>query len=161
MAFVIACTLLVCGGSYTASEERLSYAQLPQGPVQHSTFPQLEGISTAGPYIADFDKLLHYADAHIPASDGLLLLPCEDPFYFVTGRTPQFPVLLFDHATDPLSPDQAVEATSKHHIRWLIVKRSLQLTADPMPQREATLKLLLTRFSLTAQLRAYDIYRAR
>lgn len=161
MAFVIACTLLICGGFYTASAERLSYAQLPEGPAQHSTFPQLEGISIAGPYIADFDELLRYADAQIPASDGLILLPGEDPFYFATGRTPQFPVLLFDPATDPLSPDRVVEAISKHHIRWLIVKRNLQLTADPMPQREATLKLLLTRFTLAAQLRAYDIYRLR
>lgn len=158
LAFIVAGTLLICGGFYTASEERLSYAQLPDGPVQHSTFPQLNGLSIAGPFVDDFDELLSYANAHISASDGLILLPGEDPFYFATGRTPQFPVLLFDPATDPLSPMQVVEAASKYRIRWLVVKRNLQLTANPMPQREATLNLLMTRFTLAAHLHAYDIY---
>jgi hypothetical protein len=161
IAFTIAATFLICGGFYTASEERLSYAQLPEGPVQHSTFPQLKGLSIAGTYIDDFDELLHYADAHIPISDGLILLPGEDPFYFVTGRTPQFPVLLFDPATDPLSPEQVVQTADEHRIRWLIVKLNLQLTADPMPQRDTTLKLLMDKFKLTAHLHAYDIYERR
>jgi hypothetical protein len=157
----ISVTLLVCGALYIASEERLSYAQLPAGPAQHSTFPQLNGLSTPGPYLQDFDELLRYADAQIPASDGIILIPGEDPFYFATGRTPQFPVLLFDPATDPLSPAQVTEAASRHNIRWLIVKHNLQLTADPTPQREATIKLLLSKFKPAASLHAYDIYRIR
>lgn len=161
LAFIVAATFLICGGFYTTSEERLSYVQLPSGPVQHSTFPQLKGLSIAGDYVDDFDELLQYAGAHIPVSDGLILLPGEDPFYFVTGRTPQFPVLLFDPATDPLSPGQVVQAANEHGIRWLVVKRNLQLTADPMPQREATLKLLMTQFTLAVHLHAYDIYERR
>ena len=68
MAAVIAATLLVCGGVYTASEERLSYARLPDGPVEHSTFPQLAGMAVAGPYLPDFEELLRYAAANIPCS---------------------------------------------------------------------------------------------
>ena len=161
LATVIAVTLLVCGSFYMASEERLSYAQLPAGPVQHSAFPELRGMSIAGQYLPDLDELLRYADAHIPKSDGLLLIPGEDPFYFATGRTPQFPVLLLDPATDPLSPAQVVEQTRQRNIRWLIVKRNLQLTADPMPQREATLHLLMNQFAPVAHLHAYDIYQSR
>ena len=161
MAFVVATTFLVCGAFYTTSEERLSYAQLPTEPALHSAFPQLKGLSTPGPYLSNFDELLRFADAHIPAADGLILIPGEDLFYFATGRTPQFPVLLFDPATDPLSPDQIVEAASQHNIRWLIVKRNLQLTADPTPQRDATQSLLLTRFVPVAQLHGYDIYQSR
>ncbi len=157
-AIIVSATLLICGALYTASEERLSYAQLPAEPVQHSSFPQLKGISIAGPYLPDLDELLRYADANIPKSDGIILMPGEDPFYFVTGRTPQFPVLLFDPATDPLSPAQVVEAAGRHNIRWLIVKRNLQLTADPTPQREATLTLLRSRFKPAAHLHAYDVY---
>ncbi len=157
----ISVTLLICGALYTTSEERLSYAQLPADPVQHSTFPQLKGLSTPGPFLQDFDELLRYANANIPQTDGITLIPGEDPFYFATGRTPQFPVLLFDRAADPLSPAQVAEAASQHNIRWLIVKRNLQLTADPTPQREATITQLQERFKLAASLHAYDIYKIR
>ncbi len=157
----ISVTLLVCGAFYTASEERLSYAQLPPEPTQQSTSPQLKGLSTPGPYLQDFDELLRYANANIPQSDGIILMPGEDPFYFATGRTPQFPVLLFDPATDPLSPTQVAEAASQHNIRWLIVKRNLQLTADPTPQREATINQLQEKFEPAASLHAYDIYQVR
>ena len=157
-AILVSTTLLVCGGFYATSEERLSYAQLPEGSVQHSTFRRLKGLSTPGPYLADLDELLRYSDANIPRSDGIILMPGEDPFYFVTGRKPQFPVLLFDPATDPLSPVQVIEASIKHNIRWLVVKRNLQLAADPTPQREATLHELLGKFTPVAHLHAYDIY---
>jgi hypothetical protein len=161
MVAVISASLLVCGGFYTASEERLSYAQLPEEPAQHSTFPQLAGLAVPGPYLPDFEEMLRFADANIPASDGVILLPGEDPFYFVTGRTPQFPVLLFDPATDPYSPEQVVDEVRLHQIRWLIVKRALQIKADPTPQREATMKALLADFTLSARLRGYDVYRRR
>jgi hypothetical protein len=160
IAAIIAATLLVCGSFYMASEERLSYAQLPDGPVQDSAFPQLKGMSIAGPFLPDLDELLRYAHANIPASDGLILIPGEDPFYFATGRTPQFPVLLFDPATDPLSPAQVIEEASKRRIHWLIVKRNLQLTADPTPQRKATMNLLTDQFTPIAHLHAYDIYQS-
>jgi hypothetical protein len=158
MAAVISATLLICGAFYTASEERLSYAQFPDAPVEHSAFPQLAGMATPGPWLPNFDELLRYVSANIPASDGLILLPGEDPFYFATGRAPQFPVLLFDPATDPYSPVQLTDEARQRHIRWLIVKHELQIKEDPTPQREATLKLLLQDFTLIARLHGYDVY---
>ena len=161
MAAVIAATLMVCGGFYTASEERLSYVQLPDGPVEHSTFPQLAEIALAGPYLPDFEELLRYAAAKIPLSDGLILIPGEDPFYYVTDRVPRFPVLLFDPSTDPYLPSQVVEEARLRQIDWLIVKRRLQIKDDPTPQREATLKALLQDFTLSERLHGYDVYRRR
>ena len=158
MACVIAATLIICGGFYTASEERLSYAQIPDAPIERSTFPQLKGMAVAGPYLPDFDELLRYSSANISFADGVILIPGEDPFYFVTGRTPKFPVLLFDPATDPYSPAQVAEQASLHQIRWLIVKRILQIKDDPTPQREATLKALMNDFTLVARLHGYDVY---
>ncbi len=158
MAAIVSVTLLVCGGFYTASEERLSYAQLPDEPILHSTVPALAGMSVAGPYLPDFEELLRYAAANIPVSDGLILIPGEDPFYFATGRVPQFPVLLFDPSTDPYSPAQMVEEARQHQIRWLIVKRELQIKTDPTPQREATLNLLMGEFTLATRLHGYDVY---
>ncbi len=159
LAVAIAATLAVCGGLYTASEERLSYIQLPEGPAQHSAFPQLKGLAAPGPYLPNFDELLRLAAANIPASDRLILLPGEDPFYFATGRVPQFPVLLFDPATDPYSPAQLVEEARARKIRWLIVKRELQIKEDVTPQREATLKALMEDFKLYSRLTGYDVYR--
>jgi hypothetical protein len=66
LAALISITLIVCGGFYIASEERLSYVNFPDGPVQHSAFPQLAGMSTPGPYLSQFDELLRYAQANIP-----------------------------------------------------------------------------------------------
>jgi hypothetical protein len=159
LAVAIAATLLVCGGLYTASEDRLSFIDLPDGPVEHSTLPQLKGMATPGPYLPDFEELLRFAAANIPASDGLILLPGEDPFYFATRRVPQFPVLLFDPATDPYSPAQLVELARTRNIRWLIVKRELQIREDVTPQREAAMKALLGDFTLYSRLNAYDVYR--
>ena len=159
LCVVITATLLLCGGFYTASEERLSYAQLPDGPVQHSALPQLRGMAVTGPYLTNFEELLRYADAHIPFSDGIVLLPGEDPFYFATSRIPQFPVLLFDPATDPYTPAQLVEQVHARNARWLIVKRELQLKEDPTPQREATMQALLQEFTLETHLQGYDVYR--
>jgi hypothetical protein len=159
LAAVIASTLLVCGGLYTASEDRLSFIDLPDGPVVHSTLPPIKGMATPGPYLPDFEELLRFAEANIPVSDGLILLPGEDPFYFATGRVPQFPVLLFDPATDPYSPAQLLELVRARNIRWLIVKRELQIKEDVTPQREATMKALLEDFKPYARLTAYDVYR--
>ncbi len=46
-------------------------------------------------------------------NDGIILLPGEDPFYFATGRTPQFSVLLFDRSTDPYSPGRNSRARQR------------------------------------------------
>jgi hypothetical protein len=159
LAGLVAMVLLLCGGMYTASEERLSYAQFPDGPVEHSQFPALKGMATSGPYLSNFDELLRYAAANIPDGDGLILIPGEDPFYFATGRVPQFPVLLFDPATDPYAPEQLASLAQARNIRWLIVKRDLQIKQDPTPQRDATVKLLLEEFAPAARLRGYDVYR--
>jgi hypothetical protein len=159
LAAIISATLVVCGGPYMASEERLSYAQLPDGPALHSTVSALRGMAVTGPFLPDFEELLRFAANKIPVSDGLILIPGEDPFYFATGRVPQFPVLLFDNATDPFSPTQLVEEAQRRNIRWLIVKRDLQLKEDPTPQREAALEALRQVFLPYRELGSYDVYR--
>lgn len=159
LASSIAAALLLCGAMYTASEERLSYADYPDGPILDSAFPALRGMATTGSYLAQFDELLRYAEADIPANDGVILLPGEDPFYFATGREPQFPVLLFDPATQPYSPAELGELARKRNIHWLIVKRNLQLKDNPMPQREEAMRILTGEFTLVQRLAGYDIYK--
>ena len=159
LAALISVTLLVCGGFYTASEERLSYAYIPDGPPAHSAFPHLAGLATPGPYLPEIDELLRYTQANIPFDDGIILLPGEEPFTFATGRVPKFPVPFFDPTIDPYSPSEIVSLARSRDIRWLIVKRDVQTKEDPTPQREALLKELMKEFTLSAQLHGYDVYR--
>jgi len=160
LAAAISLTLAICGGFYMASEERLSYAKL-EGPVERSSEPALKGMAVAGRFLPEFEELLHFAASEIPESDGVILIPGEDPFYFATGRVPQFPVLLFDKATDPLSPAELVEEARKGNIRWLIVKRDLQINEDPTPDRAVTIDALEHAFTPYRRLNGYDIYRRR
>ncbi|MGA2570994.1 MAG: hypothetical protein ABSF23_10790 [Terracidiphilus sp.] len=158
LAGLVSITLIVCGGFYAASEERLSYAYLPDEPPAHSTFPELAGLSTPGPYLQEIDELLRYAQAHIPAEDGIVLIPGEEPFYFATGRVPRFPVAFFDPTIDPYSPAETASLVRSRNIRWLIVKRDVQTKEDPTPDRDVLMRLLMQEFAPAAHLRGYDVY---
>ena len=159
LGLTAALALLICGIFYTVSEERLSYIDLSEAVPATSTHPALAGLHTPGPYLADFDELLNYAETQIDPLDTILLLPGEDPFYFASGRAPRFPVLLFDPATDPFSPDALAAEARKQQVKWLILKHELQMDSDPTPDRAATLAALLPDYTLATHLRAYDVYR--
>jgi hypothetical protein len=159
LAAIISITLLVCGGFYTASEERLNYANLPDGPPAHSAFPALAGLSTPGPYLPEVDELLRYAQANIPFDDGIVLVPGEEPFYFANGRAPRFPVPFFDPTIDPYSPAEIAALVRSRSIRWLIVKTDIQTKEDPTPDRAELMQLLMQEFTPAAHMRGYDVYR--
>jgi hypothetical protein len=160
LAVVISTTFLICGGLYAASHERLTYNHL-DGPLAHATIPALRGLATPGPWIPDFEELIRFTNVEIPANDGILHVPGQDPFYFATGRTPRFPILLLDPATNPYSPQQLVEQARARDIRWLIVNRTLQLTADPIPNLCDYLHALQPDFLPYRTLTNYTIYRRR
>lgn len=162
LAAVIGLTFTVCGGLYAVGHERMNYIQLPgepDSPVQRATLPALRGMSTPGPFLEDFEELVRFADREIPAQDGILLLPGEEPFYFATGRTPQFPMQILDRTTDPYSPTQLMEQVDRRNIRWVIVKTRLQLNENPLPERERTLALVKNEFQLYTRLMGYEVYR--
>jgi hypothetical protein len=118
----------------------------------------LNGLATPGPYIPDFEELIRITNAEIPADEGILLIPGQDPFYFTTGRIPQFPVLLFDPATNPYNPEQILEQARVHNIQWLIVNRNLQLMADPSPNLPEYVAALQQDFTPVRTLTNYTIY---
>ena len=154
---IVAITFLLCGGLYAASHERLSYNHL-DGTIARATLPQFKGLVTPGPYIPDFEELVRVTNSEIPANEGIILLPGQDPFYFATGRTPQFPALLFDPATNPYSPQQVVEQARIHNIQWLIINRNLQLMADPSPNLPDYVAALQQDFTPVRTLTNYTIY---
>jgi hypothetical protein len=159
VALLIAAPLCISGAHYMWSHERLDYANVSDGPLRHSTLPALRGLRARGAWLPQFDELVAYANAEIPAQDGLLMIPGEDLFYYATGREPRFPVLLFDHTVNPYSPEEIAQMARAHHIRWLVVKRELQLQADPMEGKQRLLDLLRKEFAKVEELDNYDVYR--
>ena len=160
VAIVIAATFLINGSLYAVSHERLSYIQL-DGTRAHATLPGLRGLTTPGPWIPGFEELVRVTNAEIPPNDGILLVPGEDPLYFATGRTPQFPILLFDPATDPYTPQQTRDQARDRNIRWLILDTNPQLAASPYDQLPAVTAVLLQDFAPYRTLANFTIYRRR
>jgi hypothetical protein len=158
---VIFAAFLICGGLYAASLERLSYINIPDAPFERSSIPALRGMATPGAFLANFEELAAFAAREIPPSDALILLPGEDPFYFATGRTPQFPVTLFDPATDPLSASQLLVEAQRRNVRWVIVKRVLQINGNPLPESGRAMELVARDFLLYRRLKGYDVYKLR
>ncbi len=151
---------MISGGFYVRSHERLDYANLDEGELKRSTLPQLKGLSTRGDWIPNFEELVRYADREIPRGEGILILPGEDPFYYATGRRPQFPVLLFDHTVNPYSPEELLQIARARNIRWVIVKQDLQDEDDFVEQeRDRITKVLEQDFEQVESLANYDIYR--
>jgi hypothetical protein len=105
--------------------------------------------------------LVRYTESEIPREDGLLMIPGEDLFYYTTGRHPRFPVLMFDHTVNPYSPAEIVNIARARKIRWLVVKRDLQLRADPMENKDHLFELLRQDFEQVESLDNYDIYRRK
>jgi hypothetical protein len=160
LAIVISATLVVCGAAYSMSLERLDYIHR-DGPVMRASQPVLRGMATPGAALPQLEGLVAATNAEIPRDDGVLLIPGEVPFFFATGRVPRFPILLFDRATDPYSPQQTLVQARSHDIRWLIVSRNPQLAQPALSNLDAIVSLLETDFELQRPINGYDIYRRK
>jgi hypothetical protein len=161
IATLLGAVFLICGGVYAVSLERLSYIQIPDAPIEHSSAPVLRGMADRGPYLANFDELVEFTAREIPPGDALLILPGEDPFYYATGRIPQFPVTLFDPTTDPYSAPELLAEARRRDVRWVIVKLVEQIKGDPMPERAQSMQLVVQEYALYRRLGGYDVYHKR
>ena len=155
---IVVASLLISGAFYVRAHERLDYANLTDGELKRSTLPQLKGLSVRGDWLPNFEELVRYSEANIPREDGLVLIPGEDLFYYTTGRRPRFPVLLFDHTTNPYSPEEIIQLCHDKNIRWVIVKQELQLEEDPVENRDRLIELLEKDFEQVESLNNYDVY---
>jgi hypothetical protein len=159
LAAIVVASLAISGAFYVRAHERLDYANLTDGEMNRSTLPQLKGLAVRGQWLPDFEELVRYSETNIPRDDGLVLIPGEDLFYYTTGRRPRFPVLLFDHTTNPYSPEEIAKLCRDKDIRWVIVKQDLQLEEDPVENRDRLIELLEQDFEQVESLNNYDIYR--
>jgi hypothetical protein len=157
-AIASAC-LLIASWFYVAGHERLDYADVSTGEMAHSSLSELRGLSMRGSWIREFEELIHFTHGSIPRNEGLLMIPGEDLFYYTTGRRPQFPVLMFDRTVNPYSPQEIVEITRRRNICWLVVKKDLQLSGEPVEDKDRLLGLLRTEFAPFKEISNYEIYR--
>jgi hypothetical protein len=68
---------------------------------------------------------------------------------------------MFDHTVNPYSPEEILQLSRARDIRWLIVKRELQLQADPVEHKDQLLELLRRDFEQVESLDNYDVYRKK
>ena len=155
-------SLLISGAFYVRSHERLDYANLDEGELRRSTLPPLKGLSVRGDWIPNFEELVRYAEREIPRDEGILILPGEDPFYYATGRRPQFPVLLFDHTVNPFSPEEILQIARDRHVGWVIIKQDLQDEDEHVEEeRDRLTEAVEKEFEQVESLGNYDIYRRK
>ncbi len=161
-AAITSVSIVVAGGFYVYSNERLDYVNFEDGEMAHSTLPQLEGLSMRGDWIPDFEELVKYSDENIPREDGVLYLPGEDLFYYTTGRHPHFPVMLFDVTNNPYDPAEIRNRVLASDIEWIILKNETEIEADDMiDSKTAIFDLLKPDFRHIESLNNYEIYKHR
>jgi len=136
LASLIVAVTLAGGIRYVVLEERLKYAKI---------------FEDWRPPLA---ALVQWTERNIPRDDAILCLPGEDLFYFTTGRRPRVPVLMFDRTINPFD---AKAIASFPNVRWVIVKRRLQLNGSPMEEEAEVLRLM--RLTPVAHLPNHDVYR--
>ena len=159
---IIALSLILAGGFYVKSHERLSYANLDDGDLHRSTLPQLKALSTRGDWLPQFEELIRYTDREIPRDEGILLLPGEDLFYYATGRRPHFPVLMFDHTVNPYIPEEILKLARDRDIRWVVIKQDLQNEDEGVAEEKNRLSQALEQdFESVESLDNYEIYKRK
>jgi hypothetical protein len=161
LAAIVAAAMLLSASHYLRIEGRLLYAKWSEGEMRTSSLPALRGLRVRGEWLPEFEELVRWTDAHVPRNDGILFLPGEDLFYFATGRRPRFPVLMFDRTINPYSPAQIAEIAERRGIRWVIVKRRLQLNGIPYPELGDAIHALSARYRPVAFLRNYVVWSDR
>jgi hypothetical protein len=65
---------------------------------------------------------------------------------------------MFDHTVNPFSPEEIQRIARARNIRWLIVKKNLQVNGEPVEDQVRLLALLLQDFHLVQNLGIYDVY---
>ena len=159
-ATIVSVCLLMAGSAYVYSHERLDYANLDEGALTASRLPALRGMRTRGDWLPNFAELVSYTEANIPRTESLLIIPGEDPFYYATGRRPQFPVLLFDHTANPYSPAEILKLARDRNINWVIIKQDLQDEDGNLEkQRDDLTEALEQDFEQVESLNGYDVYK--
>jgi hypothetical protein len=159
LGMTLALVLVLIGTVYALSDARLAFVDVnAPGPVQHSTYPSLAGLSARGPYLADLDEILRWIDGHVPQDESIAFVPGEEPAFFALGRRPLLPSVYFFDVATPYTPAQLGRIADERGLRWVFVKERLQLIEEP-PLTEAIVAALTEHATLVARVGVYRVYR--
>jgi hypothetical protein len=147
------------GATYALGEYRLGFVDL-NGQVARSTYPSLAGLATPGDYAPELDDALAAITALIPADEKFIAFPGEDPIFFALARPPRFPVTQFNSTVNPYSLQDLRSLRDALDVRWVLVKRHLQLRGALTGSLEPP-GVLLDGFDLVGVAGPYDVYRER
>jgi hypothetical protein len=161
LALIGSASLTRAGYGYVAYNARLAYADVGGPDVHASTHPRLHGMASSGEYVADLDRLLAWVDANVPASEPVMTIPGEDPFFYALRRRPRMPVLLLERRTlTPYDDVELAEFVRQRNIVWMVEKTKLQCCAG-MAKVDWLMAMLHPRFDLVHEIGPYRIYRKR
>ena len=163
VAFVVglSAALTSLGYRHIARQERLGFVDL-SGPVESASRPPIRGLAVPGTHVSDFERLIARTDELIPRDEGILAFPGEDPFFFVSGRHPRLPIVLFDDTAMPYDRTQLLRLLEEHDIKWVVLKDRLQLRHLPWRHLEAFVTTdLPARYQIIDVLPRYRILKLR
>ncbi len=104
----------------------ISYTDL-NGTVADSSLTGMEGLTTPGLWLPEFDQLVEYINTSIPATDTIAFLPGEDLVFEATERqNPLFCNQVFEQTCDKDIHGILKEIEEKE-VDWLILKNQYQL----------------------------------
>ena len=130
------------------------------GEIDHARMKTLQGLSTPGPWIQDFEAMVQYVDHQIPHSDTVAFLPGEDPFFATSGRKNPLQFSLLHAGVYTLQPTIIVTEIVQKKILWIIVKREHQTYPCLwISNWEGISYWLNKRYQIVVTIGIYDIYK--
>ncbi len=153
----IALTLTLAAFPYVYHNVRLRYVDHTGDALQTVFSGPLRGFTSYRPYLSNFAELLDFAADHIPKDEPVVCIPQEDPFYVMTGRRNPLPMVIFDRTATPFFPEDIVEAAARRQVKWVIVKRALQMERILAKEIEGIPEAFSKKYIRVARLKGYDI----
>jgi hypothetical protein len=153
----IALTLTLAAFPYVYHNIRLRYVDQQGASLQTVSSGPLRGFTAYSPHLSNFAELLAFVADHIPEAEPVVCVPQEDPFYVMTGRRNPLPMVIFDRTATPFFPEDIVKEAEHRQVKWVIVKRVLQMEKILAEEIEGIPEAFSRKYTIVARLKGYDI----
>ncbi|AEP12300.1 hypothetical protein J8C08_07975 [Chloracidobacterium thermophilum] len=152
----IAIALTLAAFPYVYHNVRLRYVDQTGDALQTAYSGPLRRFTVDSPYLSNFAELLDFVADRIPEAEPVVCVPQEDPFYVMTGRRNPLPMVIFDSTATPFFPEEIVEEAERRRVKWVIVKRVLQI-GHLAWEVEGIPEAFSEKYTTVARLSGYDI----
>jgi hypothetical protein len=153
----VAIALTLAAVPYVQRNVRLRYVDRRGKVLQTITSGPFRGFTAHVPHLSNFAELLDFVAEHIPESEPVVCIPQEDPFYVMTGRRNPLPMVIFDRTATPFFPEDIVEEAERRQVKWVIVKRVLQMERVLAEEIAGIPEAFSKKYTTVARLSGYDI----